>query len=107
MKIHWHELAYTALYEVEDYIFNRFGEKTRQEFMYDVDQAVLALTKMPEMGIIDPLFEHRHETYRSIIVRRLNKIIYYVKDDTLHIAGFWDARRDSKTQAKLVEAEKN
>ena len=49
---------------------------------------------MPTMGKIDPLFAHRKQTYRSIIVRRLNKVVYYVKDDTLHVAAFWDTRRE-------------
>ena len=55
---------------------------------------------MPTMGVIDPLFAHRKQTYRSLIVRRLNKIVYYVKGDTLHIAAFWDTRREPKSQAR-------
>ena len=35
--------------------------------------------------------------------RRLNKLVYYVKDDTLHIAAFWDTRREPKNQAKKTK----
>ena len=55
------------------------------------------------MGKIDPLFAHRKQTYRSIIVRRLNKVVYYVKDDTLHVAAFWDTRREPKNQTSQTE----
>jgi len=55
------------------------------------------------MGKIDPLFAHRKQTYRSIIVRRLNKVVYYVKDDTLHVAAFWDTRREPKNQTAQTE----
>lgn len=49
------------------------------------------------------LFAHRKQTYRSLIVRRLNKIVYYVKGDTLHIAAFWDTRREPKSQARQTK----
>ena len=70
-----------------------------REFMDEVEQATLLLAEMPIMGKTDPLFVHRKLTYRSFIVRRLNEIVYYVKDDTLHIAAFWDTRREPKNQA--------
>lgn len=68
--------------------------------MDEVEQAVLALADMPTLGQLDPLFAHRKQAYRSIIVRRLNKVVYYVKGDTIHIAAFWDTRREPKNQAK-------
>ncbi len=100
MKIHWHKRADAALHQVEDYVLEYFGEKVRQEFMDEVEQAVLALADMPTLGQLDPLFAHRKQAYRSIIVRRLNKVVYYVKGDTIHIAAFWDTRREPKNQAK-------
>lgn len=57
---------------------------------------------MPELGKIDPLIVHRKQLYRSIIVRRLNKIVYYIKDDTIRIAAMWDTRREPKAQARKV-----
>ena len=103
MKIHWSKRAAAALHQVEEYILQEFGERIRREFMDEVDQAVLALTEMPMMGKLDPLFAHRHQAYRSIVVRRLNKIVYHVKGDTIHIAAFWDTRREPKAQARQVK----
>ena len=88
---------------MEEYVLRDFGERVRQEFMDDVEKAVLSLADMPTMGKIDPLFAHRKQTYRSIIVRRLNKVVYYVKDDTLHVAAFWDTRREPKNQTSQTE----
>ena len=100
MKIHWHKRAVAQLHQVEDYVFRDFGERIRQEFMDEVEQAVLSLARMPSMGQLAPLFAHRKQAYRSIIVRRLNKVVYYVKDDTLHIAAFWDTRREPRNQVR-------
>ena len=32
----------------------------------------------------------------------LNKIVYYIKDDTIRIAAMWDTRREPKAQARKV-----
>ena len=103
MTIHWHKRAAAQLHQVEDYVLRNFGERTRQEFMDEVEQAVLSVAEIPTLGIIDPLFAHRKQTYRSIIVRRLNKVVYYVKGDTLHVAAFWDTRREPKRHAALTK----
>ena len=100
ISIHWHKRAVAQLYQVEDYILRDFGEKVRKEFMKDVEKAVIRLTEQPEMGYINPLFSHRKKAYRSIIVRRLNKIVYYIDNNTLHIAAFWDTRKEPKRQAR-------
>ena len=103
MNILWHKRAATQLHQVEEYVLRDFGERVRQEFMNEVEHAVLSLGDMPTMGKIDPLFAHRKQTYRSIIVRRLNKIVYYVTGDNIHIAAFWDTRREPKSQARQAE----
>jgi plasmid stabilization system protein ParE len=103
MKIHWHKRASSALHQIEEYVLRDFGELVRQEFMDEVEDAVLALANTPNMGKIDPLFAHRKLEYRSIIVRRLNKVVYYIKGDTIHIAAFWDTRREPKNQARQTK----
>jgi len=100
MKIHWHKRAVAQLHQIEEYVLRDFGERVRQEFMDDVEQTVLSLADMPTMGKLDPLFVHRKQAYRSVIIRRLNKAVYYVKGDTIHIAAFWDTRREPKNRAK-------
>ena len=54
MTIHWHKRAAAQLHQVEDYVLRDFGERIRQEFMDEVEQAVLALAEMPTMGKLDP-----------------------------------------------------
>ena len=73
MKIHWHKREAAQLHQVEEYVLRGIGERIRKEFMDEVEQATHALADMPTMGKMDPLFAHRRQTYRSIIVRRLNK----------------------------------
>lgn len=103
MRIFWHKRAAAQLHQIEDYILSNFGDRVRQEFMDEVEQAVLLLADMPAKGKLDSLFAHRKQEYRSIVVRRLNKIVYYVKDDIIHIAAMWDTRREPQHQADEVK----
>ena len=48
-------------------------------------------------------FEGRAKTYRSVIVNGLNKMVYYVEDDTVYIAAFWDTRMEPIEQAARAE----
>ena len=61
------------------------------------------LCKNPYIAAIDPLFGDRANTYRSTLINRRSKMVYYVVDDEIHIAAFWDCRRDPVAQAKKVK----
>ena len=41
MTIQWHKRAVAQLHQVEEYVLRDFGERVRQEFMDDVEKAVL------------------------------------------------------------------
>ena len=55
------------------------------------------------IGQIAPLFSDREKTYRSVIINGLNKLVYFVGDDILYIAAFWDTRMDDEDQAAQVK----
>ena len=42
-------------------------------------------------------------SYRSIIINGLNKLVYRIDDDIIHIVDFWDTRREPKNQASQTE----
>lgn len=103
MIIHWHKKAEASLHRVEKYVLSKFGENERQKFMDEIDRSILALTDLPTLGKIDPLFAHRKQIYRSIIIRRFNKVVYYIKNETINIVAFWDTRREPNNQASQVK----
>jgi hypothetical protein len=41
--------------------------------------------------------------YRSIVVNRLNKIVYLINNDDIEIVDFWDTRREPIAQAGQVK----
>ena len=55
--------------------------------------------QFPSLGKIEPLLADRSRLYRSVVLTRQNKIIYYIQDDTVYIVDFWDTRREPEEQA--------
>ena len=41
--------------------------------------------------------------YRSVVVHRNCKLVYYAEGDTLYIADVWDTRREPRAQADNLE----
>lgn len=103
MRVEWDSRAYSERKEVAAYIRKKFGIRRARMFKEEVEQTVEMLRRSPNVGQIDPLFDGRTETYRSVIINGLNKMVYYVKGDTLRIAALWDTRREPKNQARQTK----
>ena len=103
MNIVWHPLAKESKQQIANYIRREFGVKRKIRFLQEVIDTANMLKDSPNIGQIDPLFSNRPKTYRSIIINGLSKMVYYVDGDTIHIAAFWDTRREPKNQASQTE----
>ena len=80
MKAIWDSEARKVQRQVAAYIRKEFGVKRAKKFRQKVDDTVNRLMCNPGIGQIDPLFEDRAWTYRSVIVNGLNKIVYFGED---------------------------
>lgn len=105
MKVIWHKQASTALRKTAAYIRKRFGLQVRENFRNEVDHVQMLLTNNPYMGSEEPLLADRTIEYRSFVINKLNKIVYYVEGDTIHIADFWDTRKEPQKQSQQVNDE--
>ena len=94
MIVIWSENAENTLKETAEYIFERFGEKNMKNFLQEVFKTAKLLETSPYIGQIYPLLIDFSETYRSIVVNYLNKIIYRVDDSRILIVALWDVRRE-------------
>jgi len=103
MRVVWDPEAKEARTQVANYIRRQFGAKRKTRFLQEVRQMTQQFRRSPGIGKIDPLFSDRARTYRSVIINGLNKLVYFVSDDILYIAGFWDTRMDDEEQASNVK----
>ena len=92
-NIRWSLLAYDAYKNIGDDIHKRFGYKAKSDFEKEVDETVRQLAKFPNLGKQE-LELADDGSVRSIPVRKLSKIIYFIEEDILYIADFWATRQD-------------
>ncbi len=103
MNVIWHSQAKEALADTARYIEQEFGSRYMVRFLREVYHAEQLICDSPNMGVLEPLLAGRSLLYRSFVINRLNKIVYYVEDDTIYIADFWDTRREPRTQADQIK----
>lgn len=103
MKVIWLPQAKKQLRHTANYIFRQFGAKERNEFLQNVYHINALLAENPNMGPVEPLLADRAVMYRSVVANRLNKIVYFIKDDHIEVADFWDTRREPNAQAAQVK----
>lgn len=103
MSVQWNEGAERNREQIGDYIFERFGYTRLEKFIDEVDHTVSMILRNPNIGFIDPLFNDRPFTYRSIIINGLSKMVYRIDDDVLHIVAFWDTRQEPEAQASRTK----
>ena len=103
MKVVWMEQADEALSRTVKYVGGQFGRKAAEHLLKEAYRMGCLLEKNPHMGPIEPLMTHRATTYRSIVVNRLNKMVYRIVEDRIEIADFWDVRREPSTLANQMK----
>lgn len=100
MIISWSQKARESASEILIYIFTEFGSKATNKFFHSIDRTIKVLENNPFAGRIEPLLIGSKNEYRSLVVNKINKLVYHIVDDTIVIVAFWDTRREPKS---LVE----
>lgn len=105
MRVVMTGFAKDKIRETARYIGVEFGKKYREIFLYRVKETRQSLATNPNMGVVEPLLSDRPKTYRSVVIGKLNKVVYYIDDASaiIYIVDFWDTRREPNAQALQVK----
>ncbi|MBR6191357.1 MAG: type II toxin-antitoxin system RelE/ParE family toxin [Prevotella sp.] len=103
MRVKWNNQAKAQLYNTAAYIGYLFGKKAMVSFMKDVVKKTSLLEVSPELGKIEPLLSDRSVTYRSLVIGKLNKIVYHINDDCIEVNAFWHTRREPQSLTDEVK----
>lgn len=99
MKVSWSKRAAKSAQTTATFIYKEFGNKASQKFLLEIAHVSQLLEDNPYLGPIEPLLLNKKKQYRSIVVNRLNKMVYYVNGETIRIAAVWDTRKEPESQA--------
>ena len=100
MRVVWHLEAAKRLRQVVSYIQTEYGSKSCKKFLKEAYRTERLLAKNPYLGPVEPLLVDAPVQYRSIVVNRLNKIVYWINGDVIEIVDFLDTRREPNKQAQ-------
>ena len=99
MKVIITPFAQQQINKTARYIQREFGKNYRRNFIQSVRETKRLLSANSYLGPIEPYLSGQPKTYRSVVVARLNKIIYRIENERIDVVDFWDCRREPEKQA--------
>ncbi|MBQ3709387.1 MAG: type II toxin-antitoxin system RelE/ParE family toxin [Bacteroidales bacterium] len=100
MIISWSQKARETASNILNFIFTEFGSKASQKYLQNIERTTKVLESNPYAGRIEPLLIGSNNEYRSLLVNKINKLVYRIDHETIVIVALWDTRREPK---KLTE----
>lgn len=94
MRVVWNERAELRLAQIMEYGISAFGEKAAQLLMKEIRKNEARLAVCPYLGKKELVLEGLPISYRSLVIHRNYKLIYYIEDETVYIATLFDNRRN-------------
>lgn len=96
MRIEWNKKAEQQWFSIASAINKKFGKKAVVEFVQNVNEWQNRIVANPEIAAFEPLLKDRRKPYRSIVIHKCCKLVYYVnqKEGVVRIAALWDTRRN-------------
>lgn len=102
MNVVWSVRANKEWKSVAQYIYDEFGKKDVENYLAQTKYWERKLMLFPECGAPEPLLSGKQIMYRSLIISKHNKIIYYIKKDIVYISDVWDMRRNPNVLANRI-----
>lgn len=103
MRVVLTDFARSQVRQTARYIMHEFGRKSRDKFLQEMHSIGKLLGDNPHMGAIEPLLVDLPSEYRSIVISKLNKVIYRILDDHIEVSDVWDVRRNPQTLVNQIK----
>ena len=86
--------ALSRLDEIFDWIKATNNENSAVKVYNSILDELEILEKQPQIAAIEPLLEDLPKQFRSLIINKQYKAVYYIEEqnDTVFIATIWDCR---------------
>jgi len=102
MVIKWSLIAEERLKAIFDYFFDVASYKTAFKIVSEIINTVDLLSSMPLIAPIEPILENEKETFRSLVIKRHYKVIYFIEENNVNIVDVWDCRQDPEILKERV-----
>jgi plasmid stabilization system protein ParE len=88
-----------------DDIYNMLEEKSQRSaiVLYNsILNEIERLRNFPKIAQIEPVLINEPQEFRSLVVQRNYKVVYYIEEDTIYIAAIWGCRQNPKTNKRKI-----
>lgn len=102
MVIDWSDKAKKRLREIFYYYEKEASEHKALEIVQKITSSVTPLLEFPEMAAIEPLLKSRRKIYRSLVISKTYKVVYFIENEMVNIATIWDCRQSPKKLKKEI-----
>jgi plasmid stabilization system protein ParE len=102
MQVKFTDKAISHLESIIDSYLEFTGEKSAVKFGHQIDAKIEGLLRFPETGFPEPLLKGRKKLFRSVIINRNYKIVYYVEGDTIWVAAIWNMRMHPDKLKRMI-----
>ncbi|MDR1582742.1 MAG: type II toxin-antitoxin system RelE/ParE family toxin [Prevotellaceae bacterium] len=103
MVINWSDTAKARLREIFYYYENEVSNKKALEIVTKITSSVTPLENFPEQAALEPLLIERTKDYRSLVVMKIFKVVYYIENEVVNISEIWDCRQAPETNIKKIK----
>lgn len=97
LTIDWSDTARKRLRDILSYCNYEFGETSALDLYDSFMSSAEKIARNSLIGYIEPSVKDCSTQFRYLIVKKYNKLVYYVKEDTVHIVEILDTRMNPKT----------
>ena len=103
MKVLWTVFAESQLDGIYDYVQTQNTWAAVEIYNDIIDESAM-LAHFPLMGAIEPLLSEFPEEYRSLIVRRNYKVVYYIDGKTtIYVVAVFDCRQSPEKLKTIIK----
>lgn len=102
MKVQWMKYAIKSLDQIYFYLKDKDAPRAARKITIQIWETANKLAKHSNMGKIEPDLNAEEDIYRSLIVGKNYKIIYYYEDKTVYIIDIWDVRQDPSKFGDII-----
>ena len=94
MVVLWTEIAETRLKNIFDYYLDVAGYNVAEKIVIQIVDSTDILGIMPFMAPVEQELSERKFVYRSLVVKKIFKIVYFVDEraECVVISTIWDCR---------------
>ena len=99
-KIFWTDTAINQLEDIFDYYKEKASLKSSKNLIKKLIDRTIQLENNPLSGQIEPLLQDRKFEYRYLVEGNY-KIIYWIEENYIKIAGIFDCRQNPTKMNKI------